>query len=65
MKIIHGSDTNTNNPLVKWGVDVSKMRRRAFEAYKENYNTAVFLWPEFKEEYDYLISLREKNKSEK
>jgi hypothetical protein len=62
MKIIPGLDPNNNNPLIKWGVNVSKMRRRAFEAYREDYNAANFIWPEFKEEYDYLISLKEKNK---
>lgn len=47
-------DPNSNNPLKKWGQDLSKVRYRAFILYGQNYNEGVKKYPEFKIEYDAL-----------
>ena len=58
MKSIYESDPNYSSPLIKWGINVSKVRRRAFKSYRKNYDDALSRWPEFRQEYDYSLSLR-------
>ncbi|MEO6329918.1 MAG: hypothetical protein ABIO55_13350 [Ginsengibacter sp.] len=55
MKTIYDSGPNYPSPLVKWGIDVSKMRRKAFQSYEKNYDQGVFHWPEFRQEFDYKM----------
>ncbi len=51
-KIIIQSDTTSNNPLLKWGSDVHKMRARAFNDYEKDAIRAKAQWPEFWEEFN-------------
>jgi hypothetical protein len=58
MQPIYEPEPNNTSPLMKWGINVSKMRRKAFESYRKNYNEALEKWPEFKQEYDHIASIR-------
>ncbi len=58
MESIYESDPYYTTPLMKWGIDVSKMRRKAFASYTKNYQDALIQWPEFKQEFDYRMSMK-------
>ncbi len=60
---MYPSESNTISPLNKWGIKVSKMRKKAFHSYSMNYDLAVTEWPEFKEEYDYRKSFMNHQKA--
>lgn len=58
MKTIYESDSNYTSPLMKWGIEVGKMRRKAFQSYSKDYDKALLEWPEFQQEFDYNRSLQ-------
>ncbi len=63
MHPIYEADPNCTSPLMKWGINVSKMRRKAFDSYRKDYDDALFKWPEFRQEYDYCLSMKPEAKS--
>ncbi|HEV8081033.1 MAG TPA: hypothetical protein VGP43_09985 [Chitinophagaceae bacterium] len=43
------------DPFLIWGQDLSKMRYRAFEIYKEDYAEAIEKFPEFEQEFNQYV----------